>query len=47
MPLHGNYDRKHQKWFCTKWMDRKQWLEIHGYPPNSTIIESDGHRVIE
>ena len=37
MPEHGDYDEKNEKWFCSKWIDKKQWLEIHGYSPKKTI----------
>ena len=45
MPEHGDYNHKGQ-WFCHEWIDKKQWLEIHGYPPISTNIESDEYGTI-
>jgi hypothetical protein len=41
MSQHGDYDQKTLKWFCNGWIDKKQWLEIHGYSPILTNIESD------
>jgi hypothetical protein len=41
LPEHGDYDKKNQKWFCSRWIDKKQWLEIHGYTPTSTDNKSD------
>jgi len=41
LPEHGDYDKKNQKWFCSRWIDKKQWLEIHGYAPTSTDNKSD------
>jgi len=46
MPNHGDYNQKGQ-WFCHKWIDKKHWLEIHGYPPVSTNIESDEFSTIQ
>jgi hypothetical protein len=41
MPHHGDYDQEKSKWFCSRWMDEKEWLEIHGYSPISAAIETD------
>jgi hypothetical protein len=41
MSHHGDYDQKTLKWFCNRWIDKKQWLEIHGYSPILTNIESN------
>jgi len=46
MPNHGDYNQKGQ-WFCHKWIDKKHWLEIHGYSPISTNIESDEFGTIQ
>ena len=47
MPQYGDYDKKNVKWFCNRWIDEKQWLKIHGYPPISTDNESDKHDTLE
>ena len=47
MTQHGDYDQKNLKWFCSKWIDKKQWLEIHGYSAISTNNESDEHDILE
>ena len=41
MPQHGDYDQEKIRWFCNNWMDKKEWLEIHGYSPISTEIEME------
>ena len=46
MPEHGDYNQKGQ-WFCHEWIDKKHWLEIHGYPPISTNVESDEYGTIQ
>jgi len=37
-PEHGDYqfDYKSQSdfWYCSVWMCRQEWLEIHGYEPS-------------
>jgi hypothetical protein len=47
MPEHGEYDQENAKWFCNKWIDKKQWLEIHGYSPIFTNIELNEDEVID
>lgn len=47
MPQHGDYDQKTVKWFCNRWINKKQWLELHGYSPISTNIESDKDDAVE
>ncbi|HEU5446713.1 MAG TPA: hypothetical protein VFU67_06175 [Nitrososphaeraceae archaeon] len=47
MPQHGDYDQENIRWFCSRWMDKKQWLEIHGYSPVSTDIHIDEKDVSE
>lgn len=39
MPQHGDYDQEKLRWFCSKWVGKKEWLEIHGYSPISAEIE--------
>lgn len=41
MPQHGDYDQKSVKWFCSIWVDKKEWLEIHGYSPLATNFDTD------
>jgi hypothetical protein len=47
MPQHGDYDQETIRWFCNRWMDKKQWLEIHGYSPVSAEIDLDEKDVTE
>jgi hypothetical protein len=30
---HEDYDDKIKKWFCSDWLSRSDWLDIHGYEP--------------
>jgi hypothetical protein len=30
---HEEYDNKKKKWFCSGWISRSDWLDIHGYDP--------------
>ena len=30
---HEDYDNNIKKWFCSEWLSRSDWLEIHGYDP--------------
>lgn len=30
---HEDYDNKIKKWFCSDWLSRSDWIEIHGYDP--------------
>lgn len=41
MPQHGDYDQKSAKWFCSNWVDKKEWLEIHGYSPLATNFDTE------
>lgn len=41
MPQHGDYDQEKIRWYCSRWMDKKQWHEIHGYSPVATEIDLD------
>ncbi len=47
MAQHGEYDKKNEKWFCSTWIDKKQWLEIHGYSPIYANVESLEDEVID
>jgi hypothetical protein len=31
---HGFYHPNLKKWYCSYFMDEKEWLEIHDYLPN-------------
>jgi len=41
MPQHGDHDQKSAKWFCSSWVDKKEWLEIHGYSPLTSNFDTD------
>jgi len=34
---HGEYDSKHQKWFCGHWMSQEEWLDVHDYSPPAML----------
>ena len=31
---HGFYQQNLKKWYCSYFMDEKEWLDIHDYLPN-------------
>lgn len=31
---HGFYEPHLKKWYCSYFMDEKEWLDIHDYLPN-------------
>jgi len=33
MPEHGFYDPKLKKWYCSYFMDKEEWTNIHDYLP--------------
>jgi len=41
MPQHSDHDQKSAKWFCSSWVDKKEWLEIHGYSPLTSNFDTD------
>jgi len=47
MPQHGDYDQDSAKWFCSKWVDKKEWLEFHGYSPLNTNTTNEEEEVVE
>ncbi len=47
MPQHGDYNQENLKWFCNQWIDKRRWLEIHGYSPIFTNTESEEYEGVE
>ena len=43
MPEHGDYDQEKLTWYCSRWMNQKEWLDVHGYSPISAETEADGN----
>ena len=39
MPEHGEYNMELKKWFCSYWMTKDEWMNIHGYTPPSELKE--------
>ena len=33
MPEHGFYDPRLKKWYCSYFMDKEEWTNIHDYLP--------------
>lgn len=33
MPEHGEYDPGLNQWYCSYWMSKELWMEIHDYSP--------------
>lgn len=31
MPNHGDYDEITTRWYCSYWMTKEEWLDIHDY----------------
>lgn len=41
MPQHGDSDPQQQKWFCSYWMTKEEWLDIHDYTPPALDSEDE------
>jgi hypothetical protein len=33
VPEHGEYDPGLNQWYCSYWMSKEMWMEIHDYSP--------------
>jgi hypothetical protein len=33
VPEHGEYDPGLNQWYCSYWMSKELWIEIHDYSP--------------
>jgi hypothetical protein len=33
VPEHGEYDPGLNQWYCSYWMSKELWMEIHDYSP--------------
>jgi hypothetical protein len=33
LPEHEDYDNKIKKWYCSDWLSKSDWLDVHGYDP--------------
>lgn len=40
MPEHGEYDPGLKQWYCSYWMSKELWMEIHDYSPPDPGEES-------
>lgn len=36
MPEHGEFNPETKQWYCSYWMSRELWIDIHDYSPPST-----------
>jgi hypothetical protein len=34
MPVHGDYNEDIHKWYCSYWLTREEWGDIHDYAPS-------------
>ena len=41
MHEHGFYHTELKKWYCSYFMDEKEWLDIHNYLPNHGTSEEE------
>lgn len=42
MPEHGEFNPESKQWYCSYWMSRELWIDIHDYSPPSTREGSTG-----
>ena len=42
MPEHGEFNPESKQWYCSYWMSRELWIDIHDYSPPSTGEGSTG-----
>ncbi|HJT84849.1 MAG TPA: hypothetical protein VJ697_10235 [Nitrososphaeraceae archaeon] len=38
---HGFYHPELKKWYCSYFMDEKEWMDIHDYLPNLVTNDKD------
>jgi hypothetical protein len=39
LPEHGEYDSELKKWFCSYWLTKDEWMDLHYYSPSSVLEE--------
>jgi hypothetical protein len=37
MPSHGDCDESMRQWYCSYWMTKEEWLDIHDYSPTDIL----------
>ena len=37
MPEHDEFDPKTKRWFCSYWMSKQEWIDVHHYPATKAI----------
>jgi hypothetical protein len=42
VPEHGEFNPESKQWYCSYWMSRELWIDIHDYSPPSTGEGSAG-----
>jgi hypothetical protein len=38
---HGEYDTTLTKWYCSYWMTKEEWMEVHDYAPHGLLSKED------
>ncbi len=41
MPSHGDYDERTSRWYCSYWMNKEEWLDIHDYSASDVAPKYD------
>lgn len=39
MPEHGEYNQELKKWFCSYWLTKDEWINLHYYSPPGMLEE--------
>jgi hypothetical protein len=41
MAEHGEFDPKTKQWFCSYWMSKQEWIDVHHYPATQAIEKAN------
>lgn len=41
MPSHGDNDSNTMRWYCSYWMTKEEWLDIHDYAPTDIVLKQE------
>ena len=42
MPEHGDYNPASKQWYCSYWMNKDEWMDIHRYSTPNIPEEEKG-----
>jgi hypothetical protein len=42
MPEHGDYNPASKQWYCSYWVSKDEWMDIHRYSPPNIPEEEKG-----